>query len=96
MFFSRRSFLEMLRSLYTLALSVLMNKYSCKDIRECNNVEVLEFRRNMLNNIKFSVNYRDSECFNQLHYYTNTPGSILVEIDKGRELLDIGMSDIDF
>lgn len=86
----------MIRALYVLALNVLMNKYSCQEIRECNYVEVRQIRRNLLNNIKFSVNFRDHECHNQLHFYTGTLGFILSEIDEGRELLDIGMEDIDF
>lgn len=86
----------MIRSLYVLALNALMEKYSYKEIRESNHAEVLEIRKNMINNIKFSINYRDSECFNQLHYCTGTPGFVLNEIDEGKELFDIGMSDIDF
>lgn len=86
----------MLRFLYVLALNILMNKYSNNEIRECHNVEVQQIRRNMQNNNKFCVNYRDSECHNQLHYYTDVPGFILLEIDEGKKIFDIGMSDVDF
>lgn len=86
----------MIRSLYALALYVLMEKYSCKELRQSNLSEVLEIRKNMINNIKFSINYRDSECCNQLHYYTDTPGIVLTKIDEGNELYEIGMSNVDF
>ena len=86
----------MIRSLYTLALKILMEKYSCTEIREGGGVEIQEIRRCMLNNHRFVVNYRTLECINQLHYFTDSPAEILKEIDNMVYVLDIGMSDIDF
>lgn len=89
-------FAKMLRLLYTLALNVLMSKYTCKDIRESSENEVQQIRRQMLNNSKFKVNYRTYHCQNQLHFHTDSPAVILDEIINGEEIYDIGMSDIEF
>lgn len=86
----------MIRSLYTLALNVLMKKYTCNDIRENYENEVQEIRCHMFQNYRFIVNYRTLECNNQLHYFSDSPAIILDDIVRGEELFDIGMCDIDF
>lgn len=59
-------------------------------------MEVLEIRRCMKNNHKLYINYRTPECLNQLHYFSDTPGSILEMIDSGEEIWEIGMKDLEY
>lgn len=88
--------INMVRSLYALALSSLLQKYSCEEIRKYKSDELSKIRLLMRNNHKFLVNYRTPECLNQLHYFTDTPGSILEMIDNKEEIWEIGMQDLDY
>lgn len=82
----------MVLSLFAITLNNIWVEYGHR-ISEPDNGMIKQLRAAMHSNNKILINYRDSDCQNQLHVKTDTAYNILVDNDQGAHIIEIGVED---
>lgn len=82
----------MVLPLFVITLNKIWDEYSHR-IHKLDNEIIKQIRMIMYSNNKILINYRDDDCQNQLHIKTDTAYNILVAIDEGAHVFEIGVND---